>query len=146
MRPPATKTRLAVPATNENKKMLVRRTERIRAEDAAMAAELEKRIAALAAITVSTVERNDAQGHLYGSVNAARAAELLAAAGFPCEERDIRLERPIKTVGTHQVRVHMHGDTHGEFTLEVKPENEPEPEPEVSDEPEAPSETEAPAE
>jgi len=117
--------RLAVPATDENKKMLARRTQRMAAEDAAMAADLQKRVQALAAVSVETVERTDAQGHLYGSVNAARAAELLTAAGFPCEERDIRLERPIKEVGTHQVRVHLLADTYGEFTLEVKAQDAP---------------------
>ncbi len=112
--------RLAVPATEENKKMLSRRTERMAVEDAAIAADLEKRIAVLAGITVTTVERSDAQGHLYGSVNAARAAELLTAAGFSAEERDIRLERPIKTIGTHAVRVHLLGDTYGEFSLVIQ--------------------------
>lgn len=128
--------RLAVPATEENKKMLERRTSRMAAEDAAIAADLEKRIKALAAITVSTIERTDDQGHLYGSVNAARAAELLAAAGFPCNERDIRLDRPIKAVGTHAVRVHLLADTYGEFTLEVKPKDPPAEA--VASEPEAP--------
>lgn len=130
--------RLAVPATEENKKMLERRTVRMAAEDAAMAADLQRRVNALAAITVETIERTDSQGHLYGSVNAARAAEMLTAAGFPCEERDIRMERPIKAVGTHAVRVHLLADSYGEFTIEVKPEaplaSEQEAPPEPADE------------
>jgi large subunit ribosomal protein L9 len=114
--------RLAVPATEENKRMLARRTVRMAAEDAALAADLERRQARLAELELTTVERADAHGHLYGSVNAARAAELLTAAGFPCAERDIRLERPIKNVGTHPVRVHLLRETYGEFRLLVRAE------------------------
>ena len=34
----------------------------------------------------------------------------------------MRLEAPIRTVGTHVVRVHLHGDRYAEVTVEVSAE------------------------
>jgi large subunit ribosomal protein L9 len=111
--------RLAVPATEENRRMLARRTARVAAEEAVVIAELSQKAAGIAALTLTTIEKADEHGHLYGSVSPARAAELLSAAGYPCQEKDIRLARPIKTLGTHAIPVHLHADVQAEFTLEV---------------------------
>ena len=113
--------RLAVPATEENKRQLARRAQRMAAEEAAMMADIEKKVAALSALSLETSEKADENGHLYGSVSAARAAEILTAAGYPCQERDVRLERPIKTAGSHEVPIHVHAETIASFTLVVKP-------------------------
>lgn len=111
---------LAVPATEENKRTLARRAKRMAAEEAAQMADIERRAAALAALVLRTVEKADEHGHLYGSVSAARAAELLTAAGYPCEERQVRLDRAIKTAGTHRVPVQVHAETFAEITLVVE--------------------------
>jgi large subunit ribosomal protein L9 len=113
--------RLAVPATEENKRQLARRAKRMAAEEAALMADIEKKVAALSALTLETAEKADENGHLYGSVSAARAAEILTAAGYPCGERDVRLERPIKTAGSHEVPIHVHEETFASFTLVVNP-------------------------
>jgi len=129
--------RLAVPATEDNKRMMARRAERLIAEEAALIADLKKRAAALAALSLRTVEKADAVGHLFGSVSAQRAAELLTQAGYPCDEKDVRLARPIKEIGTHKVPIHLHAEVSTEITLVVASEDgrtavtlpEPEPEP-----------------
>lgn len=112
--------RLAVPATEENKRQLARRAKRMAAEEAAMQADIQKRVAALERLTLTAIEKADETGHLYGSVSAARAAEILSAAGYPCAERDVRLEKPIKTVGSHPVPIHVHAETFATFTLVVE--------------------------
>jgi len=40
---------------------------------------------------------------------AAIVVALLAAAGHAAEEKDVRIEAPIKSVGEHAVRLHVHG-------------------------------------
>ena len=111
---------LAVPATEENKRTLARRAKRMAAEEAALMADVERRAVALSALVLRTVEKSDEHGHLYGSVSAARAAELITDAGYPCEERQVRLDRAIKTTGTHKVPVQVHGETFAEITLVIE--------------------------
>lgn len=49
-------------------------------------------------------------GHLYGSVSTRDIAELLAGEGFELSRTQIELNNPLKTIGLHNVRVHLHGD------------------------------------
>jgi len=109
--------KLAVEAHEDNKRVMARRRARLDAEEAARAADFAARVAALQGASVKTTERADEGGHLYGSVNAGQIAELLAKQGRKVEEKDVRLEAPIKMVGTHAVRIHVHGDM--EATIEV---------------------------
>jgi large subunit ribosomal protein L9 len=111
--------RIAVQANEENKKVMARRAERLATEEAAHLASVEATVASLSALVLSTAEKADDEGHLYGSVNAARVAELCTAAGIATEEKQVRLEHPIKAVGEHVVSVHVHGDLTADVKLEV---------------------------
>lgn len=102
--------RLAVQATPDSIAMMQRRRERMDADRAARNAEYERLVELLGALTLTTSERADENGHLFGSVSAGAVAELLAGAGHRMEERQVRLAAPIKSVGTHEVPVHVHGD------------------------------------
>ena len=114
--------RLAVPATADNTVQMKRRASRLAAEDALQSAEIAARVAALSALRVTTRQKADENGHLYGSVSAALLTELCSAAGAVFEERDVRLDAPIKSVGEHKVRLHVHGETHAENTVIVQAE------------------------
>jgi len=112
--------RLAIEATPDSKKAMQRRRLRLDAAEAEHAAEIETRVLVMQAVKLETTERADEAGHLYGSVSSARIAELLVAQGKSVEEKDVRLDAPIKAVGTHAVRVHVHGERYAEITVEVK--------------------------
>lgn len=47
-------------------------------------------------------------GQLYGSVNSRDIAESLSAAGYKVERGQVVLDRPIKTLGLHDVRIALH--------------------------------------
>lgn len=111
--------RIAVAANADNKRSMVRRRALLDVEEAKQNAEVDARVAALSGIEVVTTMRADEHGHLYGSVNAAAVAALLASKGHVFEERNVRLETPIKEVGTQTVRVHVHGDRFAEIRLTV---------------------------
>lgn len=49
-------------------------------------------------------------GQLYGSVSARDIADAAAAAGFEVKKNQIFLKSPIKTIGVHQVVVHLHAE------------------------------------
>ena len=102
--------RIAVDATEENIKMMARRRERYEAEIQAREAEISSQIETLGKLMLEVTEKADDTGTLYGSVGAATIARLLGEAGHPLEEKNVRLDEPIKSVGTHEVPIHIHGE------------------------------------
>ncbi len=117
--------KLAIEATEDNKKAMERRRLRLDAEEAEQAAEIETRILVMQSVKLETSVKADETGRLYGSVNAGTIAELLAAQGKRVDEKDVRLETTIKKVGTHPVRIHVHGDRFAEIEIEVKSDSVP---------------------
>jgi large subunit ribosomal protein L9 len=110
---------LATEATPENKKLMERRRVKLQAVAAVKNAEMDAWIAKLTGVVVTTAERADAQGHLFGSVNAAAIVALLAAAGHVVDEKHVRLDAPLKTVGEHTVKIHVHGERFAEVKVNV---------------------------
>ena len=80
-------------------------------------------------MTVTTLQKADYGGHLYGSVNAAQVVELCAAAGVGVQESKVRLPQPIKEVGTHEVPIHLFAGLIATVTVVVESENPPPPPP-----------------
>jgi large subunit ribosomal protein L9 len=113
--------RIAIVANEENKKAMLRRRALLDVEEAKRDAEVQKRVDSLNGIMVATKAKADEHGHLYGSVNPATIVELLARAGHRYEEKDVRME-PIKELGTHPVKIHVHGDRFAEVKVVVEAE------------------------
>jgi len=114
--------RLATQATADNVKLMERRRQRSLLEEAAREAQISERLEAFGKITLSVVEKADATGTLYGSVGAATIARLLAQAGVTIDEKDVRLEEPIKTVGTHEIPIHVYGEHYAGIQISVEAE------------------------
>jgi len=64
--------------------------------------------AKLEGLSVVLVRQAGESGQLYGSVSSRDIAEAVTAAGFTVERSQIVLDRPIKTLGIHAVRVALH--------------------------------------
>jgi large subunit ribosomal protein L9 len=59
--------------------------------------------------TSVTIEgRANEEGHLFGSVTGSQIALALRQKGFPVEERQVRLEQPLKEIGVFDVQLHLH--------------------------------------
>ena len=58
-------------------------------------------------------------GALYGSVTPRDAADAANADGFPVERRQVVLTAPIKELGLHDVRVHLHPEVDATIKLNV---------------------------
>ena len=112
----------AVQATEENKRLMQRRRVRLDAEAAVKNAEMDAWVATIAALTLETTVRADENGHLYGSVSAGAISALFAEKGHTIDEKHVRLDAPIRQVGEHKVRIHVHGDREAEVSLVVSPE------------------------
>ncbi|MEQ1895191.1 MAG: 50S ribosomal protein L9 [Planctomycetota bacterium] len=111
--------KLAIEATPENVKAMEKRRVKGEAEEKAREAEITARIEALGKITLSITEKADSSGTLYGSVGAGAIVKLLAKAGVTLEEKDIRLEEPIKSVGTHEIPIHVWGEHYAGIQIVV---------------------------
>lgn len=60
-------------------------------------------------LDVTLTERAGENGTLFGSVTAAEVAAAIKKAGGPSvDRRSVRIEKPIKAVGTHTVGVRLH--------------------------------------
>jgi len=114
--------RLAIEATPENVKSMEKRRVKTEVEEKAREAEITARIEALGKITLSVIEKADSSGTLYGSVGAATIVKLLAKAGVTLEEKDIRLEEPIKSVGSHEIPIHVWGEHYAGIQIVVEAE------------------------
>lgn len=49
-------------------------------------------------------------GQLYGSVSTRDIAMAVTEGGFSIERRQVQLDKPIKTLGLHEVRIALHGE------------------------------------
>lgn len=110
---------LAIEATADNVRALARKRARYEAEEAARLAEIRGLAAKLEGVRIEVTAKADETGSLYGSVGAATIVEKLAAAGHSVEERAVRLEHPLKSVGEHPVEVHVHGDLNATVTVVI---------------------------
>jgi large subunit ribosomal protein L9 len=73
----------------------------------------------LEGLSVILVRQAGESGQLYGSVSARDIAEAVSAAGFTIEKRQVVLERPIKNLGLHSVRIVLHPEVSVGITANV---------------------------
>ncbi len=76
--------------------------------------------ARLAALKVKLSTRAGASGRLFGSVGPGDIADAVRAAGGPeLDKRRIEVPNPIKTIGSHQVRVRLHPEVTATVDIEI---------------------------
>jgi large subunit ribosomal protein L9 len=114
--------KLATQATGENIKAMSKRRVKLDAEEAQKTAEIVAKVQALSAVALITKMKADESGHLYGSLNPALVVQLLAAQGWPFEEKAVKLDAPIKTVGIHKVKIHVHAEHDAEVSITIEAE------------------------
>ena len=84
--------------------------------------EFEALAARLIQAPVVVHARAGEEGKLFGSVTAADVAEALSAqAGVSIDRKDVHLDEPIRSVGTHEVRVHLFPEVDPVLTVDVQP-------------------------
>src|SRR5215471_3760893 len=73
----------------------------------------------LEGVRVVLVRQAGESGHLYGSVSSRDIADAVTAAWFTVDRQQIVLDRPIKTLGLHPVRVMLHPEVGVTVTANV---------------------------
>ena len=70
-------------------------------------------------LSVMVIRRASEMGHLYGSVTVRDIAEAAEEAGVFVDRRQIRLARPIKELGLHEVTVQLHPEVTVSITANI---------------------------
>ena len=104
-------TRKAVPATAASlARFETARDELIKSQELALA-EARSLAKALENLSVTVRARAGSEGKLFGSVGTLDIATAVTAAGVVMEKKQIRLPQgPLREIGVHEIRLHLHPD------------------------------------
>jgi large subunit ribosomal protein L9 len=112
---------LATFATSNNLRMVEKHRQRQKDLEEARRADLVSLAAQIAQRSLTIEANANAEGHLYGSVNADQISEALRREGFPIQADSIRIEGPLKELGLYSIQVQLAQDIKGEVKLWVVP-------------------------
>ena len=92
------------------------------ARDVRDAGQAEEIKAQLEGLTVQIKTQAGSTGRLFGAVTVADIADAVKAAGGPeIDKRRIQVDNPVKTLGSHQVKVKLHDEVSATVALNVVP-------------------------
>ena len=98
----------ALRANESNRKVFEANRAKIEADNAERRTDAEKASKDVDGKTVQLIRQASNTGQLYGSVSARDIVEALEADGAKVTKSQIVLNRPIKTIGVHEVKVALH--------------------------------------
>ena len=111
--------RLAVAATDANRKIVEQERQahlRREAKQKSEAEDLSKLMTGVVVTIAQTAGEND---QLFGSVTSKDVADALAQKNFTIDRRKVLMEEPIKQLGEFKVPVRLHRDVTTEVTVQV---------------------------
>jgi large subunit ribosomal protein L9 len=112
-------TKKALRATDENKKRFEAQRAQIEANNLKRRQEAEKISDKVDGLKVVIIRQASETGILFGSVSTRDIAEGVTKAGFTIDRAQVKLDKPIKTLGLHDVRVALHPEVIVKVTANV---------------------------
>ncbi len=112
---------LATFATPHNLRIVDKHRQRLRELEEARRADLVNLGAQIAQRSITIEANANAEGHLYGSVNADQIAAALRADHFPIDADNVKIEGPLKELGLYTIKLHLGQDVDTEVKLWVVP-------------------------
>ncbi len=109
----------ALRATAENKERFEKQRAQLEAVNLKLKGEAESVAKKMENVSVVLVRQAGETGQLYGSVSARDIADAVTAAGYTVDHRQVRIDRPIKTLGLVQTRVMLHPEVSVIVTVNV---------------------------
>ena len=116
--------RMAVPATEANKKIVEQERQAHLRKEAKLASEAADLAKLIGSVSVTISQKAGENDQLFGSVTTKDIVEALEKQGYTIERRKIALEEPIKTLGEFKVPVKLHREVTAEITVNVVKEPE----------------------
>ena len=114
--------RLAVPATEANKKIVEQEREAYLRREAKAASDAQGLGQLLSNVTLTFRQKVGENNQLFGSVTAKDIADALEGQKFHIDRRKVQLDEPIRTLGEHQVNLRLHRDVSTPIKVVVEPE------------------------
>jgi large subunit ribosomal protein L9 len=111
--------RKALRATDANKAHFEAQRAQLEAENLERRNEAEQVAAKLEGFAVVLIRQASESLQLYGSVTARDIASAATEAGVGIDRRQVKLDRPIKTIGLHEVVVTLHPEVSVNVTVNV---------------------------
>jgi large subunit ribosomal protein L9 len=109
----------ALRATEANRKRFERERAQLEARDLELKSEAQNVAAKLEGKSFIVIRQAGESGQLYGSVSTRDIAEVVTEGGFSVERRQVMLDRPIKTLGLHDIRIALHADVAPHVVINV---------------------------
>jgi len=111
--------RLAVAATESNKKIVEQERQAHLRKEAKLVGEAQDLAKLLTGVSVTIAQKAGEQDQLFGSVTSKDVADALAAQNYNIDRRKVQLDEPIKQLGEFKVPVKLHRDVTAEITVIV---------------------------
>lgn len=109
----------ALRATDTNRKHFESQRAQLEARDLEAKTEAEAVSGKLNGETFIVIRQAGDNGQLYGSVSTRDISTAVTEGGFSIERRQVLLDRPIKALGLHEVRVSLHGEVEPNIVVNV---------------------------
>ncbi|HZA02361.1 MAG TPA: 50S ribosomal protein L9 [Hyphomicrobiaceae bacterium] len=98
----------ALRATKDNMQEFQKRRVQLEARNLELKKEAEAVAAKLDGKRFTAIRQAGDTGQLYGSVSTRDIADVVESGGFTIDRRQVVLEKPIKTLGIHAVKIALH--------------------------------------
>lgn len=109
----------ALRATDQNKSHFDAQRAQLEADNLKRKQEAEAVAAKMTDLKVVLIRQAGDAGQLYGSVTGRDIADAITDAGVTVRRGQVILDKPIKTIGLHVIRVELHGEVIVEVTANV---------------------------
>jgi large subunit ribosomal protein L9 len=111
--------KLAVAATEANKKIVEQERQAHLRRDTKLKGEAEDLSKLLSGVSVTIAQKAGENDQLFGSVTSKDISDALAGRNYTIDRRKIQLDEPIKQLGEYKVPVRLHKDVTAEVTVIV---------------------------
>jgi large subunit ribosomal protein L9 len=109
----------ALRATEANRKRFERDRAQLEARDLELKSEAQAVSVKLDGQSFTVIRQAGDTGQLYGSVSTRDIAAAITEGGFSIERKQVMLDRPIKTLGLHELRISLHGEVEPRVVINV---------------------------
>jgi large subunit ribosomal protein L9 len=109
----------ALRATTANRERFERDRSQLEARNLELQSEAQAVATKLGGQSFIVIRQAGDSGQLYGSVTTRDIATVVTEGGFSIERRQVLLDRPIKTLGVHEVRIGLHSEVEPHVLVNV---------------------------
>lgn len=116
--------KMAVQATPGNVKVWEQKLKSIKEKDAKILADARELGEKLDSVSLRIPVKAGEEGKIFGSVTSQHIADKINEQGYKIDKKDVLLEDPIKTLGTHTIDIRLHPEVKVDITVDVVEEEE----------------------